>query len=210
VADCPPARLDCTMSTSTPAVLHGRRIGVLGGEPVLDGDDYSADLGVQHGGRRSPPGDVAEERAARRECSRCPVCRRHHWDVKMPNGRLPSIVRKCHSGPALARDGEAHRVGRVGDWGYCTRVPRSARYGTARAQLHALIGGLRRRQTSPFHSSIEPLRPALRPRAKERPAELSFHRGSQLMSGSPVTSVALPRVPGWVHHIHTGKGRATP
>src|SRR3954453_15642798 len=57
------------------------------------------------------------------------VSEAHHWDVKMPNGRLPSIVRKCHSGPALARDGEAHRVGRVGGWGYCTRVPRSARSG---------------------------------------------------------------------------------
>src|SRR5215213_6237533 len=137
------------------------------------------------------------------------VSEAHHWDVKMPNGRLPSIVRKCHSGPALARDETAHRVGRAGDWGHCTRVPRSARSGhgpraTARVDRRATTT-----PNSPFHPTIEPLRPTLRPRAKDRPAELSSHRGSQLMSGPP-TSVALSRVSGWVHHIHTGKGRATP
>src|SRR3954453_8944290 len=38
----------------------------------------------------------------------------HHWHVRMPNGRLPSIVRKCHSGPALGsrRRGSSSRPSR--------------------------------------------------------------------------------------------------
>jgi hypothetical protein len=37
---------------------------LLGGEPVLDGDDDSADLGAQHGRGGVLPGDVAEDHAA--------------------------------------------------------------------------------------------------------------------------------------------------